>query len=288
MLGGMVFRGEGRERVGIVVGREDEDVEILIDREGQNLSEESLTALGEKYGLSFFVFSEHKSFMVGTGEPDCFLALDPTENSDEYSKNTGTPLYHVAGFWSKDRSSMGAVCINLTDGKIYINLDGFNYELKQEPQGVILIPFPPTPRIETIDDPNFIWASYVGKHKYKKFVDENLETLDEHRHQHSSFHGKGGSHIYAHAAQNGTAYIMGHEPVAEIAPGYAFVKSADFTIANVSEDGTYAPVRFDPQYYYKNPDAYKTDRISFLVVAPTPSLANEIIHEAFSKRLPGF
>ena len=84
-LGGMVERGEGREIIGTVEGREDEDLEVLIDKRAQEKTEESFRVLGEKYGMSFFVFSEHHNFMVGQGEPEFFAALDPTENSDEYA-----------------------------------------------------------------------------------------------------------------------------------------------------------------------------------------------------------
>lgn len=285
-LGGMVERGEGREIIGTVEGREDEDLEVLIDKMAQEKTEESFRVLGEKYGMSFFVFSEHHNFMVGQGEPEFFAALDPTENSDEYAKGNDTPLYHVTGFWGRDGNPLGAVCIDLSTKSIFINLDGKNFELKQKTGE--LIPFSPTPRVESISDRNFIWASYVGKSKYHKFVHDNLQTLDEHRNKHSSFHGKGGSHIYARAARNGTMYVMGIEPVSELAPGAAFTISENFTIVSVGSDGTREPFKFDPMYYYQNPDAYKTDRIPLLVVAPTSALANEVIHEAFLKRLPGF
>lgn len=291
ILWDLADRGIGREDKGDVIGRGEEDREIGIDGVSEGVERKILERLGNKFGLSFFVFSEHESFMVGKlekgEEPELYLFLDPYDNSDEYGKRIGdTPGFMVAGMWDKHGQPVGAAQINLNTAHIFINRDGENYEYN--PRIKELKVFPETPVVRTIKDPRFIIISYDGREKYIRPFNENLTGLNRDRNPKSSFHGKAGAHGYAFQALNGGIYVIFNEPLSEGPPGWPFAISRGYKIKMVQEDGTQKDYDFNPSYYFRNPERYNKDRIPCLLVSNSPEISNEIVRYMLAKLFPGW
>lgn len=289
ILWDLVDRGLGREDEGDVPGRQNEDRKITIDNISEKVETRILEQLGNKFGLSFFVFSEHESFMVGElkegEEPELFLCLDPYDNSDEHEKRLGdTPGFMVAGMWDKHGQPVGAVQSNLYTGHIFINRNDENYEYNQRIKE--LIRFPETPVVETINDPRFIIISYDGKDKYISVFNKNLAGLNHDRNPNSSFHGKAGAHGPAYQAWNGGIYVIRNEPLGEGPAGWPFALSRGYTIKNIREDGIQEDYVFNPLYYFRNPERYNIDRIPWLLVSNNPKISNEIVRYMFTKPFP--
>lgn len=284
-------RGIGTEDLGGVAGRENEDRTVGIDKLSEGVERMILKQLGNKFGLSFFVFSEHESFMVGGleegEEPELFLFLDPWDNSVEHQRRLGdTPGFMVAGMWDKHGQPVGAVQSNLYTGHIFINRDDENYEYN--PRIRKLMRFPKTPVVETIDDPRFIIISYDGKYKYTRRFNNNLDRLNQDRNPDSIFHGKAGAHGYAYQAWNGGIYIMGNEPLSEGPAGWPFALSRGYKIKVVQQDGTLEDFVLDPLYYFRNPERYNIDRIPWLLVSNNAKISDEIVKRMFTKPFPGW
>lgn len=291
ILWDLVDRGLGREDEGDVPGRQNEDRKITIDNISEKVERRILEQLGSKLGLSFFVFSEHESFMVGElkegEEPELFLFLDPYDNSDEHEKRLGdTPGFMVAGMWDKHGQPIGAVQSNLYTGHIFINRDAENYEYN--PRIKELMRFPETPVVETIDDPRFIIISYDGKEKYMSKFNKNLAGLNRDRNPNSSFHGKAGAHGYAYQAWNGGIYTIFNEPLSEGPPGWPFALSRGYKIRNIRKDGTQEDFVLNPLYYFRNQERYNIDRIPWLLVSNNQGISDEIVNRMFTKPFPGW
>jgi hypothetical protein len=101
-------------------------------------------------------------------------------------------------------------------------------------------------------------------------VEAFREVLPGPEHAGITWHGKGGSFIYAFVAAGiFSAYAMPNEPVSEILPGLAFAELAGFPVLVREEDGSWVPFSIR---------AHGTrERVPFLVVACTKELAEEMI-----------
>lgn len=282
----LVDRGFGREKQGEVLGREGEDTQIVIDSDAENFEQKIITAFAKKYHLSLFVFSEHNHFKVGDG-PKVIAALDPIDNSGEYEAGLNTPPYIAIGFFDMEGKPLAGGVSNLLTGHIFINRGGKNYEYN--PNTRRLIELPPPRKIESIKDPEFGLVSYDGKYKYVRPFRLNFNRLDRDRNQERVFHGKAGAHQYGEGVARGSisTYIMFGEPIAEVLQGMAFTRDAGYVIASVNpEDGSWKEYKFDVEFYLKNPDRYKTDRIPLLIVANSRLLLYECIRYGFTKPFP--
>lgn len=285
-LSAMVDRGIGREVVGGVLGREDEDVEIGIDSLAEEFERKVLVRSAQRNGLSLFVLSEHHHFGVGE-MPEVVAALDPIDNSGQHQAGLDTPPYTAIGFFDMNGNPLAAATANLVNRHIFINLGGTNYRYNPNIKSLIELP---TPRkVESINDPHFVYVTYNAKDKYKRPFEKNFDRLDLSRHPDSLRDGIAGAHMYGSKIATGavSAYIMFGEPVSEVIEGVPFIKSADYIAASVNlEDGTWEEYKFDPQFYLKNPERYNTDRIPLFVVASSKPLLYEIIRYGFTKPFP--
>lgn len=268
-LSDMVDRGEGREVLGEVAGRADEDVEIGIDKKAEEMEVEILDKAGRAFGLSFLVLSEHDNYTTGSGKPDLILVLDPIENSDEHLKGLSTPPFIVFSIYDLRHNPIAAGASNLVNQHMTLNSDGKNYEYNpKRDKGPIYLP--PPPEIKSIKDPRFVIASYDGKYKYSSLFNLYLDFLNQNRSPHSTFHGKSGSHTYVEMAHGAVSeYAIFNEPHGEIDPGYIFALSAGYTVVSVKPDGSFRSYKFNPRLQ----DA----REPFLVVTRTPQLRTETI-----------
>lgn len=288
VLSAMVDRGIGREVVGNVLGRKDEDVEIAIDKIAEGIERKVLARSAERNGLPLFVFSEHNHFGIGE-MPEVVAALDPIDNSGQYQAGLDTPPYTAISFFDMDGNPIAAATANLVSGHISINLEGKNYQYN--PNIRRLIELPPPRKVESIKDPRFVLVTYSGKYKYTAPFNRNFERLDEDRHPDSLRDGIAGAHMYGSKVATGavSAYIMFNEPVSEVAEGLPFIKSAGYIAASVSlKDGTWKEYRFNPKFYLENPERYNTDRIPLFVVTSSRPLLREIIRYGFTKPFPGW
>lgn len=284
----LVDRGLGREKQGEVMGREDEDTQIVIDSESEELERAIITRSAKKHHLSLFVFSEHSHFQIGE-EPEVIATLDPIDNSGEHEAGLNTPPYITIGFFDMKGTPIASGVSNLLTGHIFINRKGKNYEYN--PNTRVLLELPPPRKIEGIKDPRFTLVSYDGKYKYTSPFRLNFDRLDRDRNQKRVFHGKAGSHQYGEGIARGaiSAYIMFGEPISEVLQGLSFARDAGYIVASVNpEDGSWEEYKFDVKFYLRNPDRYNTDRIPFLIVADSRPLLHEMIFYGFTKPFPGW
>lgn len=265
-LADMVSNGVGRNAIGEVLGRE-EDEQIAIDATAESLARESLEQSARSLGVSFFVLSEHNNFQVGSGMPEFIGVLDPFDNSDEHKKGLDTPAHVVFGVYDLEGNPLAAADSNLYTRHIYINRDGKNY-LYNSRTGKLDIISPR--RVESIQDENFVVASYLGRYQYASLFNASFDVLNQDRYRRSTLHGKGGAHIYAYLSTGAvSAYVMFDEPRGEVDPGLPFALSASCTVVSVHPDGTFEDYKF-------NPDLQR-DTVPLFIAASTPKLRDEII-----------
>lgn len=284
----VIDRGFGRERRGVVLGREGEDTELAIDSDAEEFERKIITQFAKKNNLSLFVFSEHNHFKIGD-EPEIVAVLDPIDNSGEYEAGLNTPPYIAVGFLNmKGIPTAGAVS-NLLTGHIFINRGGKNYEYNPNIRQLIELPAPR--KVESIKDPEFRLVSYDGKYKYTGPFRLNFDRLDRDRNQDNVFHGKAGAHQYGEGVARGaiSAYIMFGEPISEVIQGLAFARDAGYIVASVDpETGAWEEYKFDADFYLRNQDRYNIDRIPLLIMANSKPLLYECIRYGFTKPLPGW
>lgn len=285
-VGYAVDLGWGRQVIGTVAGREDEDAKIGIDALSEEYAKRRLIKLAKKNGeLSLFVFSEHQNIATGIKKgksPEIVGSEDPYDNSDEAERGIDTPGHFVIGFYDLDGNPIAAGDTNLFTQHISLNINGKNYQYN--PKIGLFQETPIPPAIETIKDPRFAYASYFGRDKYSRPFNENFDVLNKNRHPKSTFHPKGGAHIYEQMARGAIhAYIMFGEPISEILQGLPFILSAEFVALSVRPDGSYEHFKVDPPYYLEHPERYNEDRIRLFVAARTIQLAEEIIGYAYPK-----
>jgi len=286
---GLVDVGWGREGQGDTKGREGEDTTIKLDKVAEAFAAERTSWYGKKYGLNVAVLSEHSD--VITVDPNVVDVRDPIDNSGEYEAGHGSINQYFAGgvYIKEDRvwKPKAAYSCNTKSQHIFYSMREKNYEYNPSTGEVEALGIPR--RVESVNDPKFRLASYVGKYKYLKPFLNNYERLVQYRNQSEALHTVAGSHQYGDGIATGaiSAYIMFGEPVGELAQGLSFTKAADYVVASVDpETGEWEEYEFDVEYYLKNPDSYKEDRVPMLIVASTKRLLRELIHVGFSKNLP--
>jgi len=288
----LIDAGWGKKTQGETHGRAGEDKTIDLDLIAEDLIRSVSIKSAKKYNVQISILSEHVDSAI-TSDPDMVLVSDPIDNSGPHGEGHQSINQFVAiGIFSRRGETKGkqiaGICCNLSNGHVFININGINYEHNPNTGETKILP--PPKKIHSIKDEDFKLGTYGGKFKYSDPFIKNFRLLDRDRPQIHERHPEAGSHLYAEGFATGAtkAYIMFGEPIAEVAQGLAFARDAGYIIASVNpETGEWKEYEFDLEYYLQNPDRYREDRIPMLVVASTKELLHEIIHYGFSKNLPG-
>jgi len=294
-LSNIVDHGIGRQPIGKVSGRKGEDSLIGIDEIADLLVRDALKELTKKHKLSLAVFSEHGTYIIGEGRPEFFIALDPYENSDEYEKGLDTNGHLVATIYDMNDQPVAAGDSNLVSQHAVINYHNNNWELNNKTREAKQL-FPPR-LVRSISDPKCVIACYIGRDKYSRPFNANLDRLNKDRNPKSTFHGKAGTHIYEALVRGavsanvmiGSSRENRGEPVSEVWPAKGLLlKNSKIKIYSVDkEDGHLEELKMNHKRYLDNPNHYAKDRIDFLISA-NPELARQIRNYAFTKPFPGW
>lgn len=288
----LVDLGWGKETQGETHGREGEDMTTKIDLKAEEFGSRASIKSARKHGITISILSEHVDSAI-TNDPDVVVVRDPIDNTDPLEKgHQSINQFFVDGYFSRRGETKGkqtgAICCNLVNGHVFINMNGKNYEYNPNTGETNVLPSPK--KIYSIKDKDFKLTTYGGKFKYSDPFNANFRLLDRDRPQIHEKHPIAGSHLYGESFATGatSAYIMFGEPIAELAQGLAFARDAGYIIASVDpETGEWKEYEFDLEFYLQNPDRYREDRVPMLVVASTKELLHEIIKYGFSKNLSG-
>jgi len=276
-LADLVDIGFGKKIIGGVFKRPEDD-QIRLDETAQELAQKSLRMSGRRYKIPFHVMAEHGSFRVGKHlKKDAIGVLDPIDNSDEHNRGyegqsgLDTPQHLVYAMYDTANNPLGAVDINLYTRHVTINRDGRNYQYNPRTNELSELVTPP--EVTTIKQREFVLATYEGRPVYEKLFHKFLPGITEDRHEKSTKHAKGGSHIYSSMASGAvSAYAMFKEPRGEIDQGLPFALSAGYKAYSVNLDtGDLVPYTFSPVLHSRKKN------VPFFIVARTEALAQEIV-----------
>lgn len=265
VLGDMVRRGQGRQVLGSVPQRP-EDEQLGIDAIGENI----LGRVVEEERLPCFILGEHNKYrFVNASEetPHIVLATDPFDNSSQFKRGLDTSPYAVTGAYHPDGKPIGAVVADIKDERVYVAVGGQTYvrDLRTDETT-------PIRRSErkTIMDDNATLATYLGSNEYSLPFFRNFGKLIESMPSKAVLYGGGGAYIYGLFASGAVdAYVMFKEPRTEIDPGLPLALAAGCTAASVNPDGSFEDYRFDPNRH--------DESVPLFIAACTPELRDEII-----------
>jgi len=279
-LADLVDIGFGKKIIGGVFGRPEDD-QIHLDEIAQDFAKNSLRRAGRRYRLPFHVMSEHGSFRVGRSplKKEAIGVLDPIDNSDEHNRGVegqpglDAPQHMVYAMYDLENNPLGAVDVNLYTRHLVINRDGRNYQFNPRTNELTELARPA--RITSMSERSFVLATYEGRPVYEKKFHELIPGIKDARHEKSTKHAKGGSHIYASMATGAVnAYVMFDEPRGEIDQGLPFAISAGFDVSSVDlRTGEPTPYKFDPVLHSRKKN------VPLFIAASTPELRDEIIGE---------
>jgi len=225
-------QGRGREILGDVPGREaDEDVHVKVDW----ICEELLSVLcldaHQRYGLKFWIRSEHAPQGYGVGcelkeDADVECDVDPFDGTDQFLKGIQEAWWSVLTFSHNGVPLVGGA-VDILGGVIYRSFNGRVERISTRSNRRELV----VPRDETSLSGDSVVASYKGKGKYFFPWVKLVQNLFAQEHLAGVTHyGNGGSFVYALLAAGVlSAYIMDAdpgEPISEISPGAGFVEAA--------------------------------------------------------------
>lgn len=266
-----------RKKQGMIVRnvrREGEDPEIDIDLETEKSIGEALDRLGQKYGMSFQVYSEHNNFTTGSRPPYYPLALDPIDNTDELAKGLSnfyvTP-WTVLGVYDLDNTPIGAGAVNLAHpDEIFVTRDGKNYhhkiadmELKDD------VEFSPQPLVESVQDPRLVIATYRAKEKYDAEFIKYFSKVNQERHPSSTIISTGGNYIYVPVALGLVHYIAPIEPYEEVFAGLPFLLAQGGEVRITPSEGKSISIKsFQPEL--------QRERANLLLASCSPKLLNQL------------
>ncbi len=278
----LVDFGFGRRIVSSVPGR-DEDSSIQLDHIAQTIAEESLKKMGERYGVSMEILTEHGEghFFVGDkNNIQLYGALDPIDNSDEYNRGLDTPPHVVLGLYGADRKELAAVDVNLFTRHITICRDGRNFTYNPNKNTLTEIEPLRRDKVTTVRQREFTIATYMGRKQYVVAMNKYFRGMfEEDRHEKSTLHGKGGAHLGPFFANHGISeYLMFDEPRGEVDPYVAFIKAAGYHVGEIiKHTGEWKDYEFDPQ---KN---LNKETVPLFGVFETTELRDEAITEYKTK-----
>ena len=266
----MAGRGEGREVLGAVAGRpEQEDVEIGIDR----VCDDLLEAWCRRSGLNFDIHSEHSLRRVNGAGERYLIATDPFDGSGLFSRGLPAEWWSVLSVYREDLTPIAGGAVDIIRRELYLadaegvtatHLDG------GAPQRV-------RPSTKTAIDDGTVIAAFLMEPSYlATWTAEGGRLLTALTQQ---FPGvriwpNGGSCIYAWLARGLVhAYIMFNEPRSEVDPGLAFARAAGCPVFSVQPDGALEPYYFEP--------GRTAGRAPLLVAACTEGMANSVVDAIF-------
>lgn len=267
-----------RKRQGMVVRnvrREGEDPELGIDLETEKSIGEALDQFGQKYGISFQVYSEHHNFTTGSRPPYYPLSLDPIDNTDELVKglsNFYVPPWTVLGIYDVDNTPIGAGAVNLAHpNDSFITRDGKNYhhtitdiESKND------VEFSPQPLVEDVQDTRLVIAAYRAKEKYDTKFIEHFSKLKQERHPSSTIISTGGNYIYIPLALGHVhAYVAPIEPYEELFAGLPFLLAQGGEVRVIPPDEKSFSIKiFHPEL--------QRERANLLLASRSTKLLNQL------------
>jgi hypothetical protein len=210
--------------------------------------------LGQKYGISFQVYSEHNNFTTGSRPPYYPLSLDPIENTDELVKGLSnfyvTP-WTILSIYDLAYAPIGAGAVNLAHPKdSFIVHDGKNYHHSiVDLQSKNDTEFSPQSLVEDVHDPRLVIATYRAKEKYDLEFSKYFSKLKQERHPSSTIISTGGNYIYVPVALGFVhIYIAPIEPYEELFSGLPFLLAQGGEVRVIPSEGESVSVKnFQPE-----------------------------------------
>lgn len=257
------------------VRREGEDPEADIDIETEKIIGEALNQAGQKYGISFQIYSEHNNFTTGSRPPYYPLSIDPIENTDELVKGLSnfyiTP-WTILGVYDLDHIPIGAGAVNLAHPKdSFIVRDGKNYHHAiADLQSKNDVEFSPQPPIENVQDPKLVIATYRAKEKYDLEFLKYFSKLKQDRHPSSTIISTGGNYIYVPLSLGFVhAYIAPIEPYEEVFAGLPFLLAQGGEVRIIPPEGKSTRIKsFQPEL--------QRERANLLLASRSQKLLNQV------------
>lgn len=254
-------QGLGREVVGAVPGRpETEDVEIGIDSRCDEILLECLSSAG----VSAQVYSEHGADVVGSGEPEFVVAVDPFDGSGLYRRGIPAEWWSVASYFDVTGNPLGGVAVDILRDELYV-ADEEGVTVGAVHDGVRV---PVTPSGRKSLDEGVTLAAYLMQPSYlNEWVGRMRGLLA--RYPRLRVWPNGGACIYPWLARGRVdAYLMFDEPRSEIDPGMGFAARSGVGLFEAGPDGALEGYRLSPD----NRDG----RAPFFIAACTEELAQGI------------
>ncbi len=269
----MVERGEGKNVLGSVPGRPD-DEQYQIDAMGEAILKNFIRDVN----LPAFVFGEHGTYDSSDGKPQVVFTIDSFDNSSEFSMGLDTPVYSVLGGYNPDGSPIGAVVLDIRGQKAYVSIRKTNGITDLSSIDRHTKEIEPLPIINSINSDKLTIATYLGSNDYSlKFVD-NFRGMIENMPKKSRIYPNGGSFIYAFLATGAVdAYVMFDEPHSEILPGLPLALAAGCVASSIDlETGQVEEYKFNPEFI-TDPEGYTHGTVPLFIAARSSKLRDEIV-----------
>lgn len=270
-----IQRGEGREALGGVVGREGEDEKIGIDVGCQTTIRKFLL---DERGLPARILSEHGVF--GKEDAGVVVVVDPFDGSTMYKRMcppSGWPhwsvIYSVLAIFDEENTPRVGGVLDFVERVIYLAVDG-------KVEVVSLEDGSRTPaetvRAKTLDEA--VLASYVLDEKYARLTRERAGGLMET--YRVPFEPSGGAFMGAMIAVgklNVSGYVLGEELLAETAHHLPFIRAANLHVGVLDADGEVSPFEFDAHAWKNDPKGFLKNRMHVYLVAATEELFDAMV-----------
>ena len=257
-------QGLGREVVGAVPGRpESEDVEIGIDSRCDEILIESLS----DGGVTARVYSEHGVDLVGSGEPEYIVAVDPFDGSGLYRRGIPAEWWSVASYFDGAGTPLGGSALDILRGELYTaGAEGVSVGPVHGDDRMLVAPS----GRRALDD-SVTLAAYLMQPSYlNEWVTRMRDLLA--RYPGLRVWPNGGACIYPWLARGLVdAYVMFDEPRSEVDPGLGFAARSGVKLFEVGDDGNLEEYRFSSRD--------RAGRSPFFVAACTTELARNVVAE---------
>ena len=257
-------QGLGREVVGAVPGRpESEDVEIGIDSRCDEILIESLSDAG----VTARVYSEHGVDLVGSGEPEYIVAVDPFDGSGLYRRGIPAEWWSVASYFDAAGTPLGASALDILRGELYTaGAEGVSVGPVNGDDRMLV-----TPSDRRSLDDSVTLAAYLMQPSYlNEWVTRMRDLLA--RYPGLRVWPNGGACIYPWLARGRVdAYVMFDEPRSEVDPGMGFAAISGVKLFEVGQRGVLTEYRFSAED--------RDGRSPFFLATCTDELAQSIVAE---------
>ena len=257
-------QGLGREVVGAVPGRpESEDVEIGVDSRCDQVLVSSLTDAG----IAARVYSEHGVHVVGSGEPEYIVAVDPFDGSGLYRRGIPAEWWSVASYFDAAGNPLGGAAADILRGELY----------SADADGVTVGPLEGNDRVRVWPSEKGCLDDGVTLSAYLMQPSYLTEWVTRTRGMMARYPGlrvwpNGGACIYPWLARGRVdAYLMFSEPRSEIDPGMGFAARSGVKLFEAGPDGVLEEYRFVAEK--------REGRSALFIAACTEELARSIAAE---------